>query len=665
VSRPAASAAPAAAPARPALGRTLLELVWPSTGAHVAQADSIREVVETIVFVVVLVLLLKSFAAEAFVIPTGSMAETLWGYQKVVVCPRCKFQFPVNCSSEVDPQEGQHLPVTSCTCPNCRYSIEFTVEQEGKVESVTDTELWLRVENNGPNKFTLNAKTAVTLDGKQSKPEDLRAGNQVHVVFRLGDLTATDVEASARGAPEGKARGYNPYLDSGDRVLVAKSLYELGLMHPERRDVVVFKFPGDDRFPESGPQHLHVPMNYIKRLIGLGGETIGIYYGKLYVMYGDEPSAEDRAAPQEDLWQHRFMHEDKFREELQDIDKTDPGKRRFQLLRKRPDKILALKRPVYDNDHPADDLAGQPRWAAEKGGGWAADQANGFVLTPGQGAGLDWVRYSHLLRSASGDANPPRPQLITDFMGYNAYESGRHPQAPDQNWVGDLILECEVAVDQPAGEFVLELSKGVDRFRARFDLKNGTCTLLRVRGDKEEELEKDRPVGLKAGTHQVRFANVDDRLTVWVDGSLPFGDGVAYDPPGQRGPTKENDLQPASIGARGAGVRVHRIKLWRDTYYTLDPRRCDADQAGRRLSGDDWADPGSWDVLKHLPAKTLYVQPNHFLCLGDNSPESSDGRSWGTVPERLMLGRALLVYYPFYFPYPPLSSPVNRVGPIR
>src|SRR5690348_9091885 len=50
--------APAAAPARPSLGRTLLELVWPSTGAHVAQTDSIREVVETVVFVVVLVLLL-------------------------------------------------------------------------------------------------------------------------------------------------------------------------------------------------------------------------------------------------------------------------------------------------------------------------------------------------------------------------------------------------------------------------------------------------------------------------------------------------------------------------------------------------------------------------------------------------------------------------------
>ena len=39
--------------------------------------DNIRETIETVVFVVVLVLLLKTFLAEAFVIPTGSMATTL------------------------------------------------------------------------------------------------------------------------------------------------------------------------------------------------------------------------------------------------------------------------------------------------------------------------------------------------------------------------------------------------------------------------------------------------------------------------------------------------------------------------------------------------------------------------------------------------------------
>ena len=63
--------------------------------------DPAREVIETVVFVVVLVLLLKLFVTEAFVIPTGSMAETLYGYQKLVTCPQCGYEFPVNSHDEV------------------------------------------------------------------------------------------------------------------------------------------------------------------------------------------------------------------------------------------------------------------------------------------------------------------------------------------------------------------------------------------------------------------------------------------------------------------------------------------------------------------------------------------------------------------------------------
>src|SRR5262245_14015591 len=76
-----------------------------------AVRDAFREVVETVVFVIVLVLLLKTFVAEAFVIPTGSMAETLLGYQKWVKCPECGFDFPVNCTDEVDPQDGPPVPL--------------------------------------------------------------------------------------------------------------------------------------------------------------------------------------------------------------------------------------------------------------------------------------------------------------------------------------------------------------------------------------------------------------------------------------------------------------------------------------------------------------------------------------------------------------------------
>ena len=352
--------------------------------------DAKREIVETVVFVVVLVLLLKAFVAEAFVIPTGSMATTLLGYQKWAECPMCHFQFPVNCSD----QEERNQPILGTTCPNCRYDIDF-------------------------------------------KSKD------------------------------------DPPCSSGDRVLVAKYLYDSGVTDPQRLNVVVFKYPQE-------PQKEFVAQNYIKRLIGLPGETIGIRYGKLYVLrpeYGLK--YDDTSVPLKDRWKRDWTHMDD-PEALALLQRKDSP---FEIIRKPPPKILALRRIVYDNDHPAKDLAEFPRWVTEAGR-WAPDGANGFEHPGPAGDETEWIRYRHVLR---GDG--PNPELITDFLGYNAkhYSFGDHSQPP-KNWVGDLMIECEVTVDKLEGELVLEVSKGVDRFRARWNLaEGGACTLLRVTNDKESE----------------------------------------------------------------------------------------------------------------------------------------------------------------------------------
>jgi hypothetical protein len=83
--------------------------------------DTFRELFETVVFVVVLVLMLKTFLAEAFVIPTGSMADTLLGYHHKITCPQCGKTNLFNASFEADPQDGPPQPVIETRCENCGF----------------------------------------------------------------------------------------------------------------------------------------------------------------------------------------------------------------------------------------------------------------------------------------------------------------------------------------------------------------------------------------------------------------------------------------------------------------------------------------------------------------------------------------------------------------
>jgi signal peptidase I len=655
--------APPQPPSRPPAAASRPPAAPPGKSAPVEAAkDNFREVIETVVFVVVLVLLLKSFAAEAFVIPTGSMAETLYGYQKLVKCPECGLEFPVNCSEEVE----ENFEVIGCVCPNCRLEIKL------KSPPGFDFIKLVLILGGAFLGWVATGWVVGQIAGRKEPSGPVMLGAQVAGAVAVGVVLwvwAHPAGAAGNSPADELEHDSKPVIEAGpntgDRVLVGKFLWDSGLRDLERWDVAVFKFPEE-------PQRHQTPKNYIKRVTGLPGETIGILGGDLFVAenlrYG-EPDLDDSDLP---LRRQTHKNAAAARRLLED------GSPVFRILRKPPDKMLAMRRLVYDNDHQARDLLKvfPSRWAPEKDvpgpegpaetayrakrdraeadGAWAADGPHGFRHKARSGDDLDWLRYRHLLstRSRPKERVPAPPcEPIKDVMGYNSgISKDRGIRCSDgDNWVGDLLLECEVTVERAEGELVLELSKGVDRFRARWQLPAGTCTLVRLGPDGHPQELDQQPTALtKPGTYRLRFANVDERLTVWVDGKLPFGDGVAYDPPRKdpndptsavvRGPgsfVEKNDLEPASIGVRGAGLSVQKLKVWRDTYYT-----------------------------NYNGVQTLYVQPGHYLCMGDNSPCSSDSRSWGhqdhddrrggLVPERLLLGRALLVYWP-----------PSRFGPIR
>ena len=75
---------------------------------------AVRETVESIVIAVVLAMMFKAFEAEAFIIPTGSMAPALQGQHKDLGCVQCGHQYQVGASHDAK--------VAATTCPLCRYT---------------------------------------------------------------------------------------------------------------------------------------------------------------------------------------------------------------------------------------------------------------------------------------------------------------------------------------------------------------------------------------------------------------------------------------------------------------------------------------------------------------------------------------------------------------
>lgn len=72
---------------------------------------TIRENVQWIIISIIIALGIRYFIVEAFKIPTGSMAPTLVGVHKHVVCPNCGWDFT------------RDYHGSSATCPNCLFQL--------------------------------------------------------------------------------------------------------------------------------------------------------------------------------------------------------------------------------------------------------------------------------------------------------------------------------------------------------------------------------------------------------------------------------------------------------------------------------------------------------------------------------------------------------------
>jgi signal peptidase I len=110
------------------------------------------------------------------------------------------------------------------------------------------------------------------------------------------------------------------------------------------------------------------------------------------------------------------------------------------------------------------------------------------------------------------------------------------------------------------------------------------------------------------------------------------------------------------VGVPGDSIEVRAPMIYRDgapitgaRAFELNAGRVSPYRGYFNASHDD----SRYSIL--FPDEVIKVPDHSYLALGDNSHDSFDGRFWGYVPEKDVVGRPLFIYFPF----------TRRWGPAR
>lgn len=528
----------------------------------------LRDTVETMLFALILAFTFRTFGVEAFVIPTGSMAPTLNGAHFRVICPSCGYRFNLNANVDVQWVPGRGV----VDLRNGELTNPFTVPAPYHIRCP-------------------NCGEEIPVRDLPDKP----------IIYRRESVQSGRGDYSETYA--------FPYAYNGDRILVMKYLYPL--FPPRRWDVIVF------REPMRGKE------NFIKRLVGLPGETVEIVGGEVFI--------------------------------------------NGQVAHKPPDVERAMLQLVYDNDYyPVN--AGQVR-------------ANGRIWTSpwvpardGRFAG-HWFTGGPVLRFTPTGANPrgrlafrQEGDYLYNNIGYNATQSGRR-------LVGHLFVHMLWRPKLAAAALRIVLGPASNRWQVRL-AHDGRLTLFQWRSASArwKHIAADRMsihrsiAPLHGGfPYSLSLSNIDHEARFWFNGQLvlqysaswTLAQAIAL---AERERITGQEMPRVFIDPTGPCTLGH-LQLWRDIYYT------------QTLAEQNYPGTGT---MGH----PLTLKAGQYFVLGDNSNDSDDGRAWnrvervlrrqlhlpvGVVPQRYLLGKAFLVYWPAGFrPFRQVPwAIIPNVGKIR
>jgi signal peptidase I len=637
-----------------------------------------RETVEAFVVAFILALLFRAFLAEAFVIPTGSMAPTLMGAHKDLVCDQCGTSFQCGASRERSSSETS-LVIVAGVCPNCRHVNPLDLAGESNDATFNGDRILV-------SKFTYTLADPERWDVIVFKYPGNPKQNYIKRLVGLPNETLTIRHGDVYMRPTGT----------------------------EQQDVILRK-PADTLLAMS---HLVYDTDFqAPALIAAG-------YPSRW-----QPWVEGASTPPGDSWKierdsdgltatlkeaaddglkwmryyHRWPNDEKWNAAIQGESLADVD----------PYASRAIT-DFYAYDSYVQVPAGyvyESRPSARKG------TRVERLLNGGYSRGV----FSPEYQSGVG------PEQFGRVAEWGGQDSGRQQIGRDGlHWVGDLIFEADLETSSDSSEAVLELVEAGIKFRCRFDLKTGEAKLQiddeQSRGfDVSEDgtnLEPTAMTSVRAGTrHSIRFSNCDNELLLWVDDDLvEFDAPTTFNALAMRSDEENHprflethplDAAPVGIAVRGGEATIRRLRIDRDKYYIAtqdsDAAMSDYDMnalwnlaGGRAVTHKEiqlvlatpnlWADFPGWASRRRV---SFVLEEDQFFPMGDNSPESLDARCWAGwkaqiplprgvnedawiwsdksyVPRDLLVGKALVVFWPHSWNSPiPFTPNLKRMKLIR
>lgn len=615
----------------------------------------VRETIESIIVAFILAFLFRAFVAEAFVIPTGSMAPTLMGAHKDTVCEHCGALFQSTASSEYDNENRNALTdvvAVASTCAVCRATNAFDLAGQSNHATFSGDRILV-------SKFDYLFRDPKRWDVLVFKyPADAR----MNYIKRLVGLP-----------------GEHLHIEGGDVYtrLDPSEPWKLARKPPEKA-LAMMQVVSDTH---------HQP----KDLVARGWPSL----------WQSQPMTASTAAPapESSAWKVE-QSVDKWSATLSGSDKRQWLRHYYKFYDKELWKQGANQQAPLDIDPYSSRLITD----------FLAYNTTRFGPRDEVYDDGGQLRSDITSENRAFDSIPARRIAFHGLTGFA--QDGMH-------WVGDLAAEYDVDVQGNSGTLSLDLVEFGVHYIVDIDIATGKATLQAQDQGKPLNVFASEPNGALvtptattpvrgSGSHRLRMANIDDQIMVWIDGALvKFDQPTIFDSHKFRAaearrpywtPEDPLDAAPLAVGGTGVNLTVSRAQVWRDIYYIAvrgsnnysDFERIDLlnaidsikDTAVRSELRSDvdgalgliawtYSTPQAWSDTKLFSkrgALDFDLKDGQFFPMGDNSAASSDARVWfghTYVERRFLIGKALLVFWPHLWNAPVPHPNLPRMGRIR